>query len=196
MSLDHAILGFLADGDLSGYDIKTRCVDRDASHFWTADQAQVYRTLDRLESARHLTSKQKIQTGKPNRKVYRITQAGRVHLDDWLATSHALPPYRDAFLIQVYFGSELSDEALADVLERTRVQRQTRLSALRERATSHAMEVGSSANRPALMHRMTLDAAMAAERAAIDWLDDSLDTLRSLATESGSQRQLFREDQA
>jgi len=196
VSLDHAILGFLADGDLSGYDIKTRCVDRDASHFWTADQAQVYRTLDKLETARYVTSKEKLQSGRPNRKLYSITQAGRGRLDEWLATPHTLPPYRDPFLIQVYFGSELSDEALADVLERAREQRQSRLGHLRERATSHAMALGSSADRPALMHRMTLDAAMASERAAIDWLDDSLETLRSLATDTGPQRRLFREDQA
>ena len=196
MSLDHAILGFLADGDLSGYDIKTRCVDRDASHFWTADQAQVYRTLDRLEAAHHVTSKEQRQSGRPNRKVYSITRVGRDRLDEWLATPHTLPPYRDPFLIQIYFGSELSDDALADVLERTREQRQSRLGHLRERATSHAMAVGSSADRPALMHRMTLDAAMATERAAIDWLDDSLETLRSLTTDQGPQRRLFREDQA
>jgi len=196
VSLDHAILGFLADGDLSGYDIKTRCVDKDASHFWTADQAQVYRTLERLEKARHVTSREKRQSGRPNRKVYSITQAGRGRLDEWLATTHTLPPYRDPFLIQVYFGSELPDEALAEVLERARDQRQSRLKILRERATSHAMAVGSAADRPALLHRMTLDAAMATERAAIDWLDDSLDTLRSLATDTGPQRRLFREDQA
>lgn len=195
MSLDHAILGFLAEGDLSGYDIKTRCVDKDASHFWTADQAQVYRTLDRLESGRLVSSREKRQSGRPNRKVYSITQAGRERLDEWLATSHTLPPYRDPFLIQVYFGSELSDDALTDVLERAREQRQSRLSLLRERATAHALAVGAAADRPALLHRMTLDAAMATERAAIDWLDDSLETLRALSTDTAPQRRLFREDQ-
>lgn len=196
VSLDHAILGFLAEGDLSGYDIKTRCVDRDTSHFWTADQAQVYRTLDRLEATRLVSSRQRTQVGRPNRKVYSITQAGRERLDEWLATPHVLPPYRDPFLIQVYFGSELSDEALADVLERAREQRQSRLTHLRERATSNAMTAGLAVDRPALFHRMTLDAAMASERAAIDWLDDSLDTLRSLAADGGTQRRLFRDDQA
>lgn len=195
MSLDHAILGFLAEGDLTGYEIKTRCVDRDASHFWTADQAQVYRTLERLESRRLVSSKEQLQSGRPNRRVYSLTRAGREHLDAWLAVPHDLPPYRDPFLIQVYFGSELSDEALADVLERARAQRQSRLSLLRERATSHAHAVGATVDRPALLHRMTLDAAMANERAAIDWLDDSLETLRSLSTDAGPQRRLFREDQ-
>lgn len=196
MSLDHAILGFLADEDLSGYDIKTRCVDQDASHFWTADQAQVYRTLDRLEAAHHVTSVEHPQSGRPNRRVYSITQAGRDRLDEWLAEPHDLPPYRDPFLIQVYFGSEIPDEMLLGVLERARDQRQSRLRILRERATSHAMDVGPLADRPALLHRMTLDAAMAAERAAIDWLDDSLETLRSLGDEPGPQRRLFRDDQA
>ena len=33
---------------MTGYDLKTRCFDDAAGHLWTADQAQVYRTLDTL----------------------------------------------------------------------------------------------------------------------------------------------------
>ena len=51
MSLGHAILGFLNREPMTGYDLKTRCFDDDAAHFWTADQAQVYRTLDRSPRA-------------------------------------------------------------------------------------------------------------------------------------------------
>lgn len=42
-----------------------------------------------------------------------------------------------------------------------------------------------------MLARLTLDAALAEERAAIDWLDDSIDTLGTLA-DAQPQTRLFR----
>lgn len=191
MALEYAILGFLVSDDLSGYDIKTRCVDGQVAHFWTADQAQIYRTLERLERNRWVYSRVQRQRGKPDRKVYSITQVGREALDAWLATPHAVPPYRDPFLIQVYFGASLPDAPLLGILERARSDRQARLGELRSRAAEHARLTRSSTERAAIMARLTLDAALAEERAVIDWLDDSIETLSALSDEE-PQARLFR----
>ncbi len=48
MSLPHAILGFLREQPLTGYALKTQRFDVSVANFWPADQAQIYRTLDRL----------------------------------------------------------------------------------------------------------------------------------------------------
>lgn len=191
MSLEYAILGFLSGEELSGYDIKTRCVDERVAHFWTADQAQIYRTLERLEKVRRVRARSQRQKGKPDRKVYSITRLGREALDEWLATPHEIPPYRDPFLIQVYFGSELPDEPLLGVLENARATRQARLEDLRARVARHSRPGHASHDRSAMLARLTLDAALAEERAAIDWLDDSIDTLGSLA-DTDPQTRLFR----
>jgi DNA-binding PadR family transcriptional regulator len=191
MSLDHAILGFLATEDLSGYDLKTRCFTRQASHFWTADQAQVYRTLDRLQSKRLVTSKTIRQHGKPDRHVYSLTRAGREVLADWVASSHPLPPLRDPFLLQLYFGPEVPDETLIEVLSARRDELQVRLDGLRSRAAALARTAGKRPDRAALIHRLTIDGALAETRATIDWLDDCIETVRSSAERAGSQRTLF-----
>lgn len=196
MSLEHAILGFLAEGDRSGYEIKTRCIDGDAAHFWTADQAQVYRTLDRLERDRYVTSKRQRQSGRPDRKVYSLTRTGREALDAWLAEPHDVPPYRDPFLIQLYFASELPDDLLEVVLERAREQRQSRLDSLRQRAVELSRQELPTARRTALLRRMTLDAAIAEERSAIDWIDDSIETLHALSAGTKGQTRLFGGDKA
>ena len=81
MSLDAAILGFLGERPRSGYDLKTRCFDGVARDFWTADQAQIYRTLERLQAAKLVRSSRKRQTGKPDRKVYSVTAAGSASLE-------------------------------------------------------------------------------------------------------------------
>ncbi|MDH4140742.1 MAG: PadR family transcriptional regulator [Coriobacteriia bacterium] len=191
MSLDYAILGFLDSQELSGYDLKTKCFDGAVAHFWTADQAQVYRTLDRLKSRGLVSATRRRQTARPDRRVYAITPTGRRALTEWLAGPHALPPYRNPFLIQVNFAEGLSNDALAEVLERQREQHQMRLADLRARSASAPGKGGGkrTPSRAELLHRMTFDAAMAQERSSIDWLDDCIEVLqRTPSSGSGGQR--------
>jgi len=175
VSLEYAILGFLQNAELSGYDLKTRCFDHDAAHYWTADQAQIYRTLDRLELQGDVTVTPKRQRNKPDRKVYSITANGRTRLSDWAAEPHPLPPYRDPFLIQLRFSDSLDEASIAETLVQRRNSHQTRLEELRDRSLRIPTELDLP-RRSKELQRMTLDAAIASERAAIDWLDHCIDT--------------------
>ena len=96
MSLDAAILGFLGERPRSGYDLKTRCFDGAAKDFWTADQAQIYRTLERLQGSKLVTATRKRQAGKPDRKVYSITELGRRTLTAWLGVALSTDRTREA----------------------------------------------------------------------------------------------------
>lgn len=192
MSLEHAILGFLREQAMTGYDLKTVCFDHDAQHFWTADQAQIYRTLDRLESRDMVTSRVRRQRSRPDRKIYSITPAGSDELDRWAASTGPLPPLRDPFLIQLRFADRLSDDDLLRIVRERREAMQERLESLRARAAAEARGTG----RDAVLNRLTLEAAISDARANIDWLDDSLETLLALAEQErnvppGQQRRLF-----
>lgn len=192
MSLEHAILGFLREQDMSGYDLKTLCFDHDAAHFWTADQAQIYRTLERLEERSLVASKMRRQRARPNRKVYRITQSGAEELDRWASTNHPLPALRDPFLIQLRFAGGLSDDALLSLLRSHRLALQDRLESSRERLSTESR----GQNREALLHRLTLENTAAVTRAAIDWVDDSINAIevsieQERPTAAGVQRRLF-----
>jgi DNA-binding PadR family transcriptional regulator len=107
VSLDHAILGFLSERPRSGYDLKVRCFDDLARALWSADQAQIYRTLDRLRREGLVASTRKRSAGRPDRIVYDTTPAGRAELTRWLSSSDPLPRVRDAFLLRLLFASEL-----------------------------------------------------------------------------------------
>lgn len=173
MSLEAAILGFLSERPRSGYDLKTRCFDVMARAVWTADQAQVYRTLERLQDARLVSSTRKRQSGKPDRRVYDITPAGRASLSSWLAATQPLPAPRDAFLLQLFFSADLDDAALVRLLEGRRDRHQVRLEDLRAQLREFA--TADSADRQKALRQAALDGAIAAERSSIDWLDDVLD---------------------
>jgi PadR family transcriptional regulator, regulatory protein AphA len=191
MSLDAAILGFLGEQPRSGYDLKTRCFDDAAKDFWTADQAQIYRTLDRLQAAKLVSLARKRQSGKPDRKVYSLTELGRQSLAAWLGSTLPLAPPRDALLLQLYFGAGASDSELAEHLSTRRQLHQSRLDGLRRHAEIAAQQTRVSA-RQASLRDAAYTGAIAVERAAIDWLDDCIEglgagTLPPLVTLDSSQ---------
>jgi len=193
MSLEHAILGFLRERPMTGYDLKNVSFDESASHFWTADQSQVYRTLDRLEARKLVRAKRVRQTSRPDRKVYSITSAGTDELDAWIARSDPPPSLRDPFLIRLRFAADLPDDDLLGLLRDRRDALQERLESLRLRS---AEEPAEPPDRTALLHRLTLDAAAADVRTEIDWLDDSLELLETRMaqedpTPPGGQSRLF-----
>ncbi len=195
MSLDHAILGFLGEHPRSGYDLKTRCFDTEVGAFWTADQAQVYRTLERLQRSKFVSVTRRRQSGKPDRKIYEITYAGREELAAWLASAAPLPAFRDAFFLQLYFGASLEDDALLELLNVRRDAHQTRLGSLRADSAKLAAD-HSLSPRTMTLRQTAYDGAIARERAAVDWLDDCIEAvtqgaLPGSAAEGVGQRHLF-----
>ncbi|GAB4423522.1 MAG: hypothetical protein Kow002_13090 [Anaerolineales bacterium] len=109
MSLDHAILGFLNYHPYTGYDLK-KIFDSSVQHFWSADQSQIYRTLNRLTKRGFVEMEKIPQEDRPDRKLYHITDDGRSELLQWLAGPPPLGSSRSAPLIQVFFSGQLSDE--------------------------------------------------------------------------------------
>jgi PadR family transcriptional regulator, regulatory protein AphA len=178
MSLEAAILGFLAEEPRSGYDLKTRCFAEQAKAFWTADQAQIYRTLDRLQAAKLVTCTRKRQLGKPDRKVYRLTHAGQAELGVWLASHTPATPPRDSFLLQLYFSAALGDAEIASNLRARRGAHQARLEALRREVIAPA-EGPAVSDRSRLLRDAAFDGAIARERASIDWLDDTIEAIEA-----------------
>src|SRR5919106_3571520 len=115
MSLRYAILGFLSVQPMSGYDLK-KAFDGSVGHFWTADQAQIYRTLTQLIEGGLVESSHVAQQGKPDRKEHRLTDVGRAELDDWLASPEEPLPTREPFLLRVFFAGRLGRESVLQML--------------------------------------------------------------------------------
>jgi DNA-binding PadR family transcriptional regulator len=105
------VLGLLSLGPRSGYDIKT-VVDRSTRFFWAASYGQIYPELKRLEEE-GLVEGEDQPSGGRNRRVYRLTAAGREALHDWLLGSTVTIELRDESLLRLFFADALPyDEAL------------------------------------------------------------------------------------
>jgi DNA-binding PadR family transcriptional regulator len=107
-TLHYIILGLLGAHPMSGYDIK-RAFDRSLATYWNAGNSQIYTTLKTL-AARKLVSSEIIQQeGRPNRRVYSLTPAGRTTLDAWLAEPVPSRFTKDEFLTRLFFCGQTSD---------------------------------------------------------------------------------------
>jgi len=178
MSLPHAILGFLQIEPMTGYDLKTVCFDQSIAHFWPADQSQIYRTLDNLTEKGWVESELEIQTDRPNRKIYSITEAGRAELTRWLQSEQDLPVHREPFLVQLFFSDQLPNEQIITLMERQLAAHEAVLARYR---TIEIPNTVLNPPRAVELQGMTLDMGMRIEQMYIDWLRDSIAKIKSLS---------------
>lgn len=101
----YAVLGMLALGPRTGYDIK-KMMERSTRYFWNENFGQIYPHLNRLLSSGNVTLHVEKQEGKPDRKVYAITEKGRKTLADWLGTPFdiSLLERKNELLLRLFFG--------------------------------------------------------------------------------------------
>ena len=114
-STSYVILGMLAGGPRSGYDIKT-LADHSVRFFWNLSYSQIYPELKRL-SELGLAEPEPAARGERRRTVYRITASGREALHDWLVQEGpSTVEMRDEMLLKLFFSDAMSPgEQLAHV---------------------------------------------------------------------------------
>lgn len=124
------ILLALTEKPVSGYDLK-KAFDETLQHFWAADMAQIYRTLQRLENEKKLRSKEAAPERGPARRMYQRTAAGKRQLDRWLSREPKFGPNRFNDVAQLVFMHELNDlTATLQFLEQMKQKLQRRLKIL------------------------------------------------------------------
>jgi PadR family transcriptional regulator AphA len=109
-----AILGLMRQRPMSGYDLK-RAVDRTIRHFWAASYGQIYPELRRLEDAGWIEGADAANGGR-SRRLYRLTDAGRVALEDWLHGHETRIELRDESLLRLFFADALPPEEALGLL--------------------------------------------------------------------------------
>jgi PadR family transcriptional regulator AphA len=87
------------------YDLKLG-VAATVGNFWSVPHSQLYREPDRLTELGLLEAER--EAGGRRRKRYRLTDAGRSALKEWLAgpPQSALPELRDPALLKLFLGAD------------------------------------------------------------------------------------------
>jgi DNA-binding PadR family transcriptional regulator len=123
------VLGLLAHGPRSGYDIKAT-VDRSTRFLWAASYGQIYPELRRLEKE-GLVVGEDAPTGGRSRRVYSLTGAGRSALEEWLLSTTFTVELRDESLLRLFFADLLPREQALRLLDDRRKGHEQLLEVLR-----------------------------------------------------------------
>ncbi len=155
------ILGMLALGKTSGYDIK-QLVDKSTRHFWAASYGQIYPELRRLEEL-GLVSGRSEPTGGRARMVYTLTDGGRTALTTWLGSDEEpLYELRDEGMLKLFFSDALPERRVENI-RAMRLRMERKLAQLRQlEGKDHEMPAG-----PAL----TLQLGIRSTECLIDWCE-------------------------
>ena len=108
MSLKNILLGLLEEPN-SGYDVK-QYFDRVFKHFWAAELAQIYPTLDRLEKDGLAGSQRMASEKGPVRRVYKRTARGTRAHKQWLKDGPTVGKDRLPYLTQIFFLGDIPSE--------------------------------------------------------------------------------------
>jgi PadR family transcriptional regulator AphA len=100
-------LGVLSRGDATGYEIKKQCEEGPFAHFYAAGFGSIYPALNTLRGDGLISVEEINQNGKPAKKIYSITPAGRRALIVALGQEPAPDRLRSDFLFIMFFGQFL-----------------------------------------------------------------------------------------
>jgi DNA-binding PadR family transcriptional regulator len=166
MTLEYALLGFLREEPLHGYEIHRRLSEpAGLGLVWRLKQSQLYALLARLEDEAYVTASLEPQHSRPARKIFELTELGRDTFLKWVESP--VTRGRDIrlhFLVKLYFAGREGPEVAARLIEQQRL-------ACRRWLVDH--RVGSESAQRAhpyawLVHRFRTGQL----EAMLDWLDE------------------------
>lgn len=116
MKLSDLCLGSLCLRDASGYDIK-KLFEAAFSHFHSASYGSIYPALNQLAKAGLVEVHTEPGQGRPDRKVYRITEAGEAAFVETLGRADPTEQLKSEFQVLLFFAHQLSTERLSAILD-------------------------------------------------------------------------------
>lgn len=113
--LEYIILGFLMNGEMSGYDLKQK-MTKSTSNFFDAGYGSIYPALKRMEAKSVISLREIIEGGK-YKKLYAITDLGESEFLNWLELPVEFSRTRPDHLIKIFFFKFLTKEKAIEKLK-------------------------------------------------------------------------------
>lgn len=163
-----AILNF---GEATGYEIRKQSIEGDFSYFVDTSFGAIYPALSRLTEEGLVECRDEVNPGKPARKVYSITPAGRKAFVDALHTPVEPDVYKSQFLLVSMCSEYVDPKRMTQLID----ERTAYLNAMIEMliaAKGKCEHPGSS---------WTIDYGIAVHEASRDYLIKNRDALVAMA---------------
>jgi len=125
MNVTTLCLAILFQGEATGYEIKKMSTEGKYSYFVDASFGAIYPALSRLERDGLVTCREESHPGKPSRKIYSITEAGRERFAENLVEEPAPDIFRSEFLLITMYAPMLPKEVVRRAID-VRIDQLTR----------------------------------------------------------------------
>jgi DNA-binding PadR family transcriptional regulator len=125
----YPFLALLAEAPAHGYELKQALEQRFGTILPPLNAGQIYTTLGRLERDGLVRGDDVPQDGRPNKRVYELTGAGRAALEEWIATPATGSRVKDEFFMKLVLAGHAG---IADPQQLIDRQRREYLQALRD----------------------------------------------------------------
>ena len=171
--LKYAILGLLRRKPLTGYDIKKR-FEESLTFCWHAEHSQIYPELKKMEDRGLVKSRQEIQTSRPNRRVFEITDEGIAALKTWLRTPPGPLKVKDDLVLRLFAVDMMATEDAVNVLREAKTLHQERLDAyctILDRLETEYGHLPDSEHASLFGPYLCLQQGIDCERSYVDWCD-------------------------
>lgn len=171
-TIGYVVLSRLAQADHTGYDLAL-FMGPPRNFIWEANHSQIYPLLALLTELDYVRFTEVAQSGRPNKKVYSITEAGKLALKDWARDSPTPMTRRLEFNAKVNALWLLPREEAIEVLQRQIEMTEAEIEMIESHMSDAEMRAGISFPPPPATKFSGLYAnikyAIESRRFMIDW---------------------------
>lgn len=166
------LLALLARGPAHGYELKQDLEQLLGAAYPQPNVGQIYVTLSRLEKSGLIEGEEVEQSSRPNKKMYRLTDAGREALHAWYEETTDEPRVRDEFFMKLALAPQTG---LTDQIALINKQRRQYLNTMRALS-----KLASAENRDNRIAHLLVEGAMLHLQADLDWLERCQEELEEM----------------
>ena len=133
ISPEPALLGFLLDGPMHGYDLYKQ-VSQQLGAVWRLGMSQMYAIFNLYAAQGWLRTRTLTQGARPSKKILELTPTGRKAFEAWLdQPARGLREFRIDFFLRLYFARAAGAATAKRLIERQIAASQKELEMLRSR---------------------------------------------------------------
>jgi DNA-binding PadR family transcriptional regulator len=178
LALGDAILACLTERPMTGYEL-AKTFDSSIGFFWKTDHQQIYRELSRLRDRGYIQGREVVQSGKPNKLVYTLTDDGRAAFRHWAARPSTPPSIKDDLLVRLNALDNVDIEPLrADLMARQEYHRDRYEHYERILKKRFPQDTAQPADMGKLL---CLHIGLRHERMVAEWCEEAITALAALA---------------
>lgn len=185
MSLTYGILGFLNYAPMSGYDL-AKAFESSLQFFWHAQNSHIYLELKKLEKKGYICGETVVQSDRPNKKIFSITETGKQEFMNWLAegADGEAMHFKNSFLMKVFFGGNMTPAQSAGMLRKFKADCEAYLKNMGSTSESIEKYGYNMETFQTIYWQFTVDYGYGFIKNCIEWAERCIKKLESMTGEN------------